>query len=362
MQRKCDATPPAFPPGSNPLGIEQESRAIVSGMPEPTRDPQQHPPSFAEAWDLWLDYRRHGARPLRDSTLHDYCSIYRRYLEPALGTVSLDAIDGARLARLTIACSASGMSPKRLSNVFVPLRACLRWHHRIGTVARDPAPWFEGSVPGSSERVILNPAQIEALLAELPAFYRPYVEFAAYMGTRAGEQRALTWDDVDLLEACVYVTKTYYRRVPQLSTKTGRGRVVPLPPHIASMLATWRDVCPVSPPGLVFPSRTGTVFDLDTFRARVFKPAVIRAGLPRHLRIHDLRHTAASLYLSSGATVREVMEIFGWTQIQTAQRYLHATRSLNDAAASLSRDRARALAQTEERPGQDFGQTTFKDG
>jgi len=61
------------------------------------------------------------------------------------------------------------------------------------------------------------------------------------------------------------------------------------------------------------------------------------------LRIHDLRHTAASLYLQSGATVREVMEIFGWSQMQTALRYLHTTEPLTLAAQRLSDVRETAL-------------------
>lgn len=63
-------------------------------------------------------------------------------------------------------------------------------------------------------------------------------------------------------------------------------------------------------------------------------------GLPESLRIHDLRHTCASLHLQHGATVREVMEIHGWRQMQTALRYLHTTGSLNAAADRLSAARA----------------------
>ncbi len=92
-------------------------------------------------------------------------------------------------------------------------------------------------------------------------------------------------------------------------------------------------------------SRRGTArpLDLDTFRARVFRPAVLRAGLPPSTRIHDLRHTSASLYLQSGATLREVMEIHGWRQMQTAVRYLHTGGELTEAADRVSAARTAAL-------------------
>ena len=63
------------------------------------------------------------------------------------------------------------------------------------------------------------------------------------------------------------------------------------------------------------------------------------------MRFHDLRHTAASLYLSSGATVRDVMAICGWRQLATAQRYLHPTHELSTAAKRLSATREDALAE-----------------
>ena len=310
-------------------------------MPPPadTPAPAPTPPAdltFTQAWSLWLAYRSAGTHPLRASTRADYDSIYRRHLSPAFAETPLAHFSGLAIANFTIALSATGISAKRVSNVLIPLRACLRWHHRIGTFAADPGPWFDASAPAADERLILTPAQIEALLAQLPACYRPMVTFAAYTGVRAGELRALTWRDVDLVARTATIDKTLFRDRPQRSTKTGHDRVVPLPPHVAEELRDWRAQCPAGDLGLVFPQPNGRPLALDIFRARVFKPAARRAGLPPRLRFHDLRHTSASLYLQSGATVREVMDIHGWRQMQTAMRYLHTPDTLGVAADRLS--------------------------
>lgn len=312
-------------------------------MPSAADTSPPESPVFADAWSMWLAHRICGVRPLRASTLADYRSIYQVHLAPTLGQAPLVAIDGATIARLTLALAEAGVAPKRLSNVLVPLRACLRWHHRIGSLPRDPGPWFDAPAQAADERRVLSPAQIEALIAELPARHRPLIAFAAYTGVRAGELRALTWADIDLERRTARIDKTYYREELQRSTKTGHDRTVPLPRHLTEMLAEWRSVCPSSPLGLCFPGPAGGPLDLDTFRARVFKPAVRRAGLPPDTRIHDLRHTSASLYLQSGATVREVMEIHGWRQMQTALRYLHTGDSLVEAADRLSDAREKAL-------------------
>lgn len=301
---------------------------------ESSPSPPHATPTFADAWALWLAYRSAGPRPLRASTRADYESIYRTHLGPAFASLPLSTLDGTAVARFTIGLTASGVSPKRLSNILVPLRACLRWHHRMGARDRDPTAWFDPPARAAQERRILEPAQIESLLSELPPTHRPMIAFAAYTGVRAGELRALTWADIDLDARTARVDKTYYRDQLQRSTKSGYDRLIPIPPHVIEILADWNNRCPPSPANLCFPGPKGRPLDLDTFRARVFKPALLRAGLPPDIRIHDLRHTSASLYLKSGATLREVMEIHGWRQIQTALRYLHTGDTLGDAASA----------------------------
>jgi integrase len=250
------------------------------------------PATLAHAWATWLAYRSCGARPLRDSTLADYESIWRCHLCPHLGELSLAEIDGTAIAGLVVALNSAGVKPKRVANVLVPLRACLRWHHRMGTFGRDPTPWFDAAPPPAEERRILTIAQIEALAAALPPHYRALVTFAAYTGVRLGELRALTWDDIDLERRTARIDKTLYRDRLQRSTKTGHDRTVPIPPHVADELAEWREHCPPPPaggPAYVFPATTGGPLDADTFRARVWRKAVRAAGLPAGLRIHDGR-------------------------------------------------------------------------
>jgi integrase len=308
--------------------------------PEPERTP-----TLAEAWDRWLAYRSVSQRPLRLSTLADYRSAYRCHIAPRLATTPMRDIDGSTIADLVVALGDDGVEAKRLSNVLVPLRACLSWHHRIGTFERNPAGWFDAAAPAADERRILTLPEVERLVAATPAPYRAFVATAAWTGMRLGELRALTWADIDLTSRLITVDKTRYRQQLQRATKNGETRAVPIPPHLATELAAWRasSPSPRTPDALVFRSPRGTPLDGDDFRRRVFAPALARAGLDPATRIHDLRHTSASLYLASGATVREVMDIHGWKRMETALRYLHTTAPLTAAADRLSEVRAAAL-------------------
>ena len=61
---------------------------------------------------------------------------------------------------------------------------------------------------------------------------------------------------------------------------------------------------------LVFTSPEGGLLRLSNFRHKVFDPAAMEAGLDR-LTVHELRHTAASLAVSSGASVKAVQTMLG---------------------------------------------------
>jgi integrase len=302
------------------------------------------PLTFADAWERWLAYRRVSPRPLRLSTIADYRSAYRCHLAGRLAATPLSEIEGTTIAALVVDLGDAGVAPKRLSNVLVPLRACLNWHYRMGLLAANPAGWFDAAAPAADERRILSIAEVERLVAATPPPYRALVATAAWTGLRLGELRALTWGDVDLEARFINVDKTRYRQSVQQGTKNGQVRTVPIPPHLADELRQWRTARPAPPDAPLFCGPRGNPVDPDDFRRRVFAPALARAGLDPATRIHDLRHTSASLYLASGATVREVMEIHGWKRMETALRYLHTTAPLTDAADRLSAARRAALS------------------
>ena len=75
--------------------------------------------------------------------------------------------------------------------------------------------------------------------------------------------------------------------------------------------------------GLVFTSTIGTSVDVGNLTYRSFRPLLERAGLPR-IRVHDLRHTAATLLLGRGVHPKIVQEMLGYSTItQTMDTYSH---------------------------------------
>jgi site-specific recombinase XerD len=80
----------------------------------------------------------------------------------------------------------------------------------------------------------------------------------------------------------------------------------------------------------------------NTFRTKVWLPALEQADLGFHVRMHDLRHAHASWLLAGGADLKTVMDRMGHRQIQTTQKYLHSLPDADDTAiAAFQRTRQR---------------------
>jgi site-specific recombinase XerD len=74
---------------------------------------------------------------------------------------------------------------------------------------------------------------------------------------------------------------------------------------------------------LLFPSRVGTPISRNTFRIRIWLPAIKASGIDFPVRVHDLRHAHAFWLPAGGADLKSVMDRMGHAQIQTTQKYLH---------------------------------------
>ena len=90
------------------------------------------------------------------------------------------------------------------------------------------------------------------------------------------------------------------------------------------MLANHLEDVPPEPDAPVFTNSVGGPMNWSNFRRRVWKPALSAAGIDSALRIHDLRHTAASILIAQGAHPKVVQEHLGHSSIVvTMDRYGH---------------------------------------
>jgi integrase len=160
---------------------------------------------------------------------------------------------------------------------------------------------------------------LETARTKFPTYY-PLVLLFARAGPRIGEAVALQVKHVDFEHYCLWVVRNWVKGKIQ-TPKSGRGRRVDLSDQLASVLR--EQVKGKSPDDLLFPSKKGTILQPDNFRKRAWTRLFIEAGLPR-VRVHDLRHTFASLLLQKGTSLAYVKEQMGHHSISvTVDTYGH---------------------------------------
>ena len=156
----------------------------------------------------------------------------------------------------------------------------------------------------------------------------------AYCGLRWGEAAALRVRRVDLLRGRITVAETMTEVHGQAlfgSPKTHQNRSVPVPRFLREQLAD--QLAGKAPDDLVFTAPRGGVLRVGNVRRQVFDAAARAVDL-EGLTPHELRHTAASLAISAGATVKSVQAMLGHASAaMTLDRYGHLFEDELDAVA-----------------------------
>jgi integrase len=187
---------------------------------------------------------------------------------------------------------------------------------------------------------VLTPAEIDRLVAKMDHRYRLLVKLGCYGGMRIGELIGLRAGDVDVLRREVRIVRTvtevggYLHEGPP-KTRAGR-RSVPIPSWLAEELGA--HLVGMLPDDLVWEAPRGDgPIRLASWRARYWAPATAAAELgDLRPRIHDMRHTACSLWIATGANARQVATWAGHSSVVTVfDRYGHLFPS--DAAAAMER-------------------------
>ncbi|MEI5672622.1 MULTISPECIES: tyrosine-type recombinase/integrase [unclassified Nocardioides] len=273
---------------------------------------------------------------VKPKTAHGYRSLYDTHVKPRWGEVRLDRIGYADVktwvANLKTAprtAPAKGvsktrramsqpLSPARKKQAYQVLSMILDLAVEDGRLPRNPAKSASGSTRGMVPKAPKNTAHrylshenVHAIAEHIDTDSRALLFVLAYAGPRWGEATALQVQDVDLLRSRLYVRRAFSEVGGELSvstTKTHATRTLPLPTFLRAELEAL--MVGKTTTDLIFSAPQGGPWRNSNFRARRFDPAVKATGLPG-LKLHELRHTAASLAVQAGANVKAVQRMLG---------------------------------------------------
>lgn len=304
------------------------------------------------AWaERWHRSRQHTVKP---STLRKDRGLLDSSILPTFGATRLRDIKTGDIVDFVQARLAAGNTPPTVRHHYLALRAVLQFAANERAIALNPAIGVRLPTDRSTGRTkpqprFLSEAQV-ADVAQVLDGAPPYgllVRFMAYTGMRVSEVSGLNIGDVDTDRGTVRVerTRTRARKVDGGGwavhvPKTGEGRIVDMPPWLTEDMRAYLASHPNRDnddaalwPGrrITAHTRQGNESELDwdapwcrdTFYRRHFRPALTAAGLPA-MRLHDLRHTYASISAHNGIPVAVVSRQLGHrTPLVTTTIYTH---------------------------------------
>ncbi|MBO0780688.1 MAG: site-specific integrase, partial [Ktedonobacteraceae bacterium] len=285
---------------------------------------------------------------LRSTSYAAYEQLIRNHITPAIGHIQLQKLTSQHVQTLYSQRLKDGYAPETV-------RAIHRMLHRAFS---DAVEWkligynvcAKGKVkqPRRVKHEIqpLTKEQAQALLAAAKGhwFLEALLTLAIATGMRRGELLALRWSDVDFAGQCLYVRRTVTRIgskglvkglvESEPKTESSKRRIL-LPRFVLealhlhrerqaqmrSLTEDWQDH------DLVFSGKQGRYIEVTDLRFH-FKKLLRKAGLP-DIRIHDLRHSAATILLEMKVQPKLVQELLGHSNIGiTMDLYSHVLPSM----------------------------------
>jgi integrase len=301
--------------------------------------------------DHWLPV--HKTR-VKKTTYRAYRSAIVHHVNPRLGGVAIGKLTAQMLNGLYQQLLAAGrcdgeggLAPATVANIHVVLRKALADAEDTGLIPRNPADKAKPPRPKSQggELRYWTPGELREFL-ELVEGHRLEAAFhlLATTGARRGEVAGLRWVDVDLDGARITIRQALLNgdgEVYVSSPKSGRGRTVDLDQTTVDKLREHRDRQQLEKvatrrwedSGYVFTREDGSLLNPATL-TRAFRWIVDRSALPR-VRLHDLRHTHASIAVKAGVPIGVVSERLGHASPEfTLHRYSHVMPGMQREAAN----------------------------
>ncbi len=267
----------------------------------------------------WLAMSRHLAPGGKATYERDL----ERYILPDIGRIRLSDLTADDIDRVLSSHLDRGLAPSTVHRHYRTMRTMLEVAVTRGHLTANPARTVKPPRIPPREMLFLSIGELEQLASTIGDRYRSWVLTAGWAGLRWAELLALRPQDIKDgvidVNAQLVVEGRGHQRVPPKS-KASRRRVT-LPPTVARELDYHIDRYPGA---FVFTNANGEPINHASFSGNHWKPALVKAGLNRQLRIHDLRHTAVAIAIQAGAHPKTIQSRLGHASISiTLDTYGH---------------------------------------
>ncbi len=294
-------------------------------------------PTFKELSGLWIE--NIVPATCKPSTVREYRDILNNHVWPVFNGSKISDITRGKIKEFLYGKLNDGYA----SSTVAHFRNCLSGvfnlaiDHRL--IDTNPAHELRKLIKKKDCQEDINPliaAELSMFLETLKNHFsnehHTLFLLLARTGMRLGEALALRWGDVDFHGRFIEIRRGYVRGRIQ-TTKSSRIRRVDMSLQLTEALKVHRTESMKKGlslglgdlPKYVYTNKAGHLIDQGGLRTRVFKKALRKAGL-REIRIHDLRHTYATLRIQAGHNIADVSKQLGPHSVKfTMDVYYHWT-------------------------------------
>lgn len=303
-------------------------------------------------------YLENAKMILSPQVLKDYTAALKKYVAPTLGHLKIKDIKPLhvqqfvnQLQEVKTARTPTGkLSPSSIRRYYTALQSVLHSAYKLDLIPFNPADSDRITLPKLQEQKteIFTPEEIAEILNYLenePLQFKTLIHLALNSGCRRGELVGLKWSDINFNTGVITVQRSNYKMTGQpiksKETKTGKRRYITLPPYCLALLKRYRAEQAKQRFALgdrwqgnnwIFIQADGAPM-YPTTPTLQFSDFLKKYNL-KHRKFHALRHTSATLLLSSGTNIKNVASRLGHTQLKTTDRYVHALEDADRAAAN----------------------------
>ena len=282
----------------------------------------------------WLEEEH--KHTIAHSTYKRYLALAKFHINPVLGEIELQKLSSSDITRMLAAMREVGQSPRSQQQARALLSVALRDAEYKGYILVNPVTRVRNP---QGKRIEISPLTIEEVKRLLNTYSGTYLggrlHIALICGLRQGESLGLTWDAVDLEARTIKVNKQVQivngmQVFTELKTEKS-SRLIALTEETTAALrghlslieqlkqraeASWMEN------NLVFPDGFGNFRSPKTDYAE-WKKALKLCGIATK-RLHDARHTAATLMYSQGVGIETISRALGHsTSAITSKLYVH---------------------------------------
>jgi len=275
----------------------------------------------------------------RESTVRDYKDILRIHVLPVFEKLEITNITRKTVKDFLNSKINAGFSNSTVSHMkdvisgvlneavdaeIIPANPAYKLRMKI-TKRKNPEKDID-PLTQDELRKLLDTVQLEKTFAP---WYTMFLTLAR-TGLRIGKTIALKWSDIDFNGRFIHVQRGISRgRIEP--PKNGKTRKVDMSAQLTETLKGYQAECKKKglalglgdAPEYIFTNENGSFIDKDNWRRRIFNKALEKAEL-RRIRIHDLRHTYATLRISKGDNIQDVSNQLGHHSVKlTLDVYSH---------------------------------------